>query len=63
MVSAIRRHKIVEADVNRVVMHLKLHGKITKDELPEFLRERILGRVDANKDGIIEKSEAERLVE
>ena len=38
-------------------------GKITKDELPEFLRERILGRVDANKDGIIEKSEAERLVE
>ena len=32
MVSAIRRHKIVEADVHRVITHLKLHGKITKDD-------------------------------
>ena len=32
MVSAIRHHKIVEADVNRVIMHLKLHGKITKND-------------------------------
>ena len=31
-VSAIRRHKIVEADVHRVITHLRLHGKITKND-------------------------------
>jgi len=33
-------------------------GKISKDELPEFLRERILDRIDTNKDGMIDKKEA-----
>jgi len=32
MVSAIRRHKIVEADVHRVITHLRLHKKITKND-------------------------------
>ncbi len=36
-------------------------GKVSKDELPEFLRERILDRADTNKDGMIEKQEAENL--
>ena len=33
-------------------------GKVSKEELPEFLRERILPRLDANKDGVIDKQEA-----
>lgn len=33
-------------------------GKVSKDELPEFLRERILDRLDTNKDGMIDKKEA-----
>ena len=34
-------------------------GRISKEELPDFLRERILGRLDTNKDGFIDKAEAE----
>lgn len=33
-------------------------GKVSKEELPEFLRERVLPRLDANKDGVIDKQEA-----
>ena len=44
MVSTIRHHKIVDADVHRVVMHLKLHGKITKND-------RITRPVKKNKKG------------
>jgi Ca2+-binding EF-hand superfamily protein len=36
-------------------------GKVSKEELPEFLRARILERMDANQDGVIEKKEAERV--
>ncbi len=36
-------------------------GKVSKEELPEFLRGRILERMDANQDGVIEKKEAERI--
>jgi Ca2+-binding EF-hand superfamily protein len=36
-------------------------GKASKEELPEFLRGRILERMDANQDGVIEKKEAERI--
>ena len=32
MVAGIRHHKIAQADVNRVLGHLKLHGKITKND-------------------------------
>ena len=32
MVSKIRHHKVVEADVHRVIMHLKLHQKITSND-------------------------------
>ena len=31
-IAAIRRHKITEADVHRVITHLKLHNKITKND-------------------------------
>ena len=37
-------------------------GKVTKDELPEFLQ-RILDRADTNKDGAIDKAEAEKMAE
>lgn len=33
--------------------------QVSKAELPEFLRERVLNRIDANKDGIIDRTEAE----
>lgn len=36
-------------------------GKVSKEELPEFLRERLLGRIDANKDGVIDREEAKRI--
>ena len=32
MVSKIRHHKVLEADVHRVITHLKLHGKITAND-------------------------------
>jgi hypothetical protein len=37
-------------------------GKVTKDELPEFLQ-RILDRADTNKDGAIDKAEAQKMAE
>ena len=37
-------------------------GKVTKDELPEFLR-RILDRADTNKDGAIDNAEAKKMAE
>jgi hypothetical protein len=37
-------------------------GKVTKSELPEFLQ-RILTRVDTNKDGAIDKAEAQKMAE
>jgi hypothetical protein len=36
-------------------------GKVSKAELPEFLAERLLGRADTNKDGVIDREEAEGL--
>jgi len=38
-------------------------GKVTKDELPEWARERLLQRADANGDGAIDKQEAEKMAE
>jgi len=38
-------------------------GKVTKDEMPEWMRERILERADANGDGAIDKEEAEKMAE
>jgi Ca2+-binding EF-hand superfamily protein len=35
--------------------------QVSEAELPAFLRERILGRIDANKDGIIDRKEAEAI--
>ncbi len=37
-------------------------GKVTKDELPEFMQ-RILDRADTNHDGAIDKAEAQRMAE
>jgi len=37
-------------------------GKVTKEELPDFLQRRF-DRIDANGDGVIEKSEAEKMSE
>jgi len=37
-------------------------GKVTKNELPEFLQ-RILDRADTNKDGAIDKAEAKKMAE
>jgi hypothetical protein len=37
-------------------------GKVTKDELPDFLQ-RILDRADTNKDGAIDKAEAKKMAE
>lgn len=36
-------------------------GKITKDEIPKGLQERILSRVDTNKDGVIDLDELAKL--
>lgn len=38
-------------------------GKVTKDEMPEQMRQRILERADTNKDGAIDKQEAEKMAE
>jgi len=35
--------------------------QVSKAELPAFLRERILGRIDANQDGIIDRKETEAI--
>jgi Ca2+-binding EF-hand superfamily protein len=35
--------------------------QVSKAELPSFLRERILGRIDTNKDGIIDRKEAKAI--
>lgn len=37
-------------------------GKVSRDELPEFLQEKFLDRGDTNKDGVLDKQEVERLV-
>ena len=37
-------------------------GKVTKDELPEFMQ-RILDRADTNHDGAIDKAEAQKMAE
>ncbi len=37
-------------------------GKVTKDELPEFMQ-RMLERADTNKDGAIDKDEAKAMAE
>ncbi len=36
-------------------------GKISKEELPEFLRERLMERADTNKDGFLDKEELEKM--
>ena len=38
-------------------------GKVSKDELPEPMRERMLERADADGDGVIDKQEAEAAAE
>jgi len=38
-------------------------GRVTKDEVPEQMRERMFGRADANGDGAIDKEEAEKMAE
>jgi len=38
-------------------------GKVTRDELPEPLRDRILQRADTNQDGAIDRDEAEQMAE
>jgi collagen type III alpha len=38
-------------------------GKVTKDEMPERMQERMLERIDTNEDGAIDKKEAEAMAE
>ena len=38
-------------------------GKVTKDEMPEQMQQRLLHRADANGDGAIDKQEAEQMAE
>lgn len=38
-------------------------GKVTQEEMPDWMRERILERADANGDGAIDKTEAEKMAE
>ena len=38
-------------------------GKLSKDEVPEFLRERFFERADTNKDGVIDEKELQKASE
>jgi hypothetical protein len=38
-------------------------GKVTEDEMPEPMRERLLDRADANGDGAVDKEELEKMAE
>jgi Ca2+-binding EF-hand superfamily protein len=38
-------------------------GRVTKDEMPERMKERMLPRTDTNGDGAIDKQEAEKMAE
>jgi tRNA-Thr(GGU) m(6)t(6)A37 methyltransferase TsaA len=38
-------------------------GKVTKDEMPERMKQRLLQRADTNGDGAIDKKEAEKMAE
>lgn len=38
-------------------------GKLTKDELPEFMQERFFERADTNKDGVIDDKELQKAAE
>ena len=38
-------------------------GKVTRDEMPERMRQRLLRRADANRDGAIDKQEAEKIAQ
>jgi Ca2+-binding EF-hand superfamily protein len=38
-------------------------GKLTKEELPEWMQERMFERADANGDGAIDRQEAEQIAE
>ena len=38
-------------------------GKVTKDEMPERMQQRLLQRADANGDGAIDKQEAEKMTD
>lgn len=38
-------------------------GKVAQEEMPDWMRERILRRADANEDGAIDKQEAEKMAE
>jgi len=38
-------------------------GKITREEMPEWMRARVLDRADANEDGALDREEAEKMAE